>query len=197
MHAPTAVTDFTDAQQTLPGGVYPSEVEEIACRLLPSRQIARIDHMSLHGGASPQVFPAGGAATMAHQDTGFTPRDFCDNMMAYNQDVPAHTEWAEEYMQYMQPGAANGVEGQLQLNIWRPRKMNDHPAPLSSMPLALLDGTTIDTADLVRVALLGRGKLGDPSMELHVRENPAQRWVYYPCVRAQLFPLHFPFPFRL
>ena len=30
VHAPTAVTDFTDAQQTLPGGAYPAEVEELA-----------------------------------------------------------------------------------------------------------------------------------------------------------------------
>ena len=59
--------------------------------------------------------------------------------------------------------------------------MNDHPNPLSSMPLALLDGATIDAArDLHRVALFGRGKLGDPSMELGVRESAQHRWVYFP-----------------
>ena len=44
----------------------------------------------------------------------------------------------------------------------------------------LLDGAHIDSKDLVRVSLLGRGKLGDPAMELGVRENPEQRWVYFP-----------------
>ena len=39
-------------------------------------------------------------------------------------------------------GAVEGVEGQMQLNIWRPREMNDHPSPLTNMPLALLDGAT-------------------------------------------------------
>ena len=58
--------------------------------------------------------------------------------------------------------------------------MNDHPNPMSSMPLALLDGARIDAEDMIRVSLLGRGKLGDPSMELGVRENREQRWVYYP-----------------
>ena len=143
VHAPTKVTDFMDANQTMPGGVYPEEVEEIARRLLPSRNVARIDHMSQNGHASPQVFPEGGSAPMAHQDTGFSPRDWCDNFMAYNQDVPAYTDWIDEYQQWMAGARAPGFEGQLQLNIWRPRKMNDHPAPLTSMPLAMLDGAHI------------------------------------------------------
>ena len=77
-------------------------------------------------------------------------------------------------------------------------------APLSSMPLALLDGATIDTADLVRVALLGRGALrrGDrPAAEEHWRSameqviaarDPllvlriARGWEEGQCLRAQL-----------
>ena len=53
----------------------------------------------------------------------------------------------------------------------------------SKYDCALLDGATIDTADCVRVSLLGRGKLGDPAMEVHIRENPRHRWVYYPLMK--------------
>ena len=89
----------------------------------------------------------------------------------------------DEYLRYATPGAVEGFEGHMQINIWRPRQMNDHPAPLTAMPLALLDGATIDVDDCVRVSLLGRGKLGDPAMEVHIRENPEQRWVYYPLMK--------------
>ena len=45
-------------------------------------------------------------------------------------------------------------------------------------------GATIDAkTDLVRMSLLGRGKLGDPAMEVFVRENPEHRWVYYPLLK--------------
>ena len=46
VQAPTAVTDFADAKQTMRGGVYPAEAEAIAQRVLSGRKIARIDHMS-------------------------------------------------------------------------------------------------------------------------------------------------------
>ena len=137
------------------GGVYPVEAEEIARRVI-GQQIARIDHMSQNGMASPQVFPEGGHATMAHQDTGFTPRDWCDNFAAYQSDVPAYTDWLDEYQEWMHPhgSSSSGCTGQIQLNIWRPRRMNDHPNPLTAMPLALLDfaDVTNPAEDLIRCA---------------------------------------------
>eukprot|EP01046_Picozoa_sp_COSAG06_P008615 COSAG06_NODE_437_length_15768_cov_156.524156_10_plen_251_part_00 len=124
---------------------------------------------------------------MAHQDTGFDPTDFVDSLMAYHNDVPSATDWADEYLRCTERGALTGFEGHMQINIWRPREMNDHPRPLTNMPLALLDGAdgaTIDAErDLVRMSLLGRGKLGDPAMEVHVREHVEHRWVYYPLMK--------------
>ena len=61
--APTAVTDFMDVDQCSirRGGVYPREVEEIVRRVMPSRNINRIDHWSA-GGGSHAPFPSGGSS---------------------------------------------------------------------------------------------------------------------------------------
>ena len=61
--APTAVTDFMDVDQCSirRSGVYPREVEEIVRRVMPSRNINRIDHWSA-GGGSHAPFPSGGSS---------------------------------------------------------------------------------------------------------------------------------------
>ena len=66
--------------------------------------------------------------------------------------------------------------GQIQLDFWRTMEMADHPEPLTDMPLAFLDGATIELADIVPTALVGHGATGDPSCELAVRESPKHRW---------------------
>ena len=69
-----------------------------ARRIMPSRKINRIDHWSL-GGGSHAPFPSGGSSGMAHQDTGFDPRDFVDSLMAYHPPLaiesPRNFSWGK------------------------------------------------------------------------------------------------------
>ena len=113
----------------------------------------------------------------AHQDTGRTPEDWLENMHAYREG--GCTEWAAEYLECM-GGGRGDIGGQIQLDFWRTMRMRDHPAPLTHMPLAILDGATIELADLVPTALVGHGATGDPSCELAVRESSRHRCMYYP-----------------
>lgn len=183
----TKVTDWGSSEQF--EQIYTKELDELVRHtLLPSRRIARIDHLNQSGHWNRSVGLRGFDtkwkharpiySAEAHQDTGRTPHDWLENMHAYREG--ALTEWAAEYLEYT-ANERNG--GHLQLDFWRTMEMNDHPRPLTDMPLAFLDGATIELDDLVPTALVGHGATGDPSCELAVRETPKHRWCYYPNMR--------------
>ena len=194
---PTAVTDWSDGEQI--ASVYQGEVEDIARNiLLPGRGISRIDHVPavLQRGADVPLGPGANPgnnpmyAGDAHQDLGRTPRAYIDNFLGHvGTDrepswvtQPQWTSFAREFQECLTTDADSGVEGFMQINLWRTMRMADHPAPLTHLPLAILDGATIDVEDLVPTGLAGFSATGMPSSELAIRHNPRQRWCYYPAL---------------
>ena len=194
---PTAVTDWSDGEQI--ASVYQGEVEDIARNiLLPGRGISRIDHVPavLQRGADVPLGPGANPgnnpmyAGDAHQDLGRTPRAYIDNFLGHvGTDrepswvtQPQWKSFAREFQECLTTDADSGVEGFMQINLWRTMRMADHPAPLTHLPLAILDGATIDVEDLVPTGLAGFSATGMPSSELAIRHNPRQRWCYYPAL---------------
>lgn len=197
---PTQVTDWSDGRQIRE--VYRREVEHITRRLLlPGKRIARFDHtdsvlqrgasLPLGNGAKPGNYNPMYAGD-AHQDLGRTPKAFIDNFIAHTsadiEQLGDWTQYKDQFLKALTPDAKgatkDAVDTFMQINFWRTMQMNDHPAPLTHLPLALLDGATMELEDLVPTGLVGFSPTGMASSELAIRHNPRQRWCYYPAMTS-------------
>lgn len=189
---PTAVTDWSDSHQIK--NIYQKEVEEITRNvLLPGcplhflhgpQVLQRGNSIPLGKGSNPANNPM--YAGDAHQDLGRTPKAFMDNFIgqtsASKADLQDWSDYENSFLKALDPNNSRSkVDVFLQINFWRTMRMNDHPAPLTHLPLALLDGATIELQDLVPTGLVGFSPTGMASSEM-VRHNPKQRWCYYPAV---------------
>lgn len=169
--APVAVRDW-DCDQSLPDNeiarLYLPKVEEIIrTRLLPGRRI-EVHHFGPvrrrgPGTANPTY------ANGAHQDYGLTADDFEHSVAAFA-TPEAGRKWREGYER-------DDVEGFMVLDFWRTAGMTE---PLEHMPLALCDPSSVDPADIVETELEGIAPSGATTHHMCLRNNPAQRWYYYP-----------------
>jgi len=169
--APTAVRDW-DCDQSVPDNeisrLYLPQVEAIIrTRLLPGRKID-VQHFGPvlrrgPGTANPNY------ANGAHQDYGLTVDDFEHDVAAFTSPEVGR-KWRERY-------ESDEVAGYMVLDFWRTAGM---AGPLEHMPLALCDPTSVDPADIIETALQGIAPSGAATHHLSLRNNPAQRWYYYP-----------------
>ncbi|WP_290649683.1 CmcJ/NvfI family oxidoreductase [Aquisalimonas sp.] len=60
----------------------------------------------------------------------------------------------------------------IQVNVWRPIR-----GPVKRSPLAVLDATTLDPADLIGTDMVYPDRTGEI---YHLAFNPSQRWLYFP-----------------
>jgi hypothetical protein len=63
----------------------------------------------------------------------------------------------------------------VEVNVWRPIR-----GPLRTMPLAVLDATTLQPGDLVACDLIYRDRIGEI---YYVAHRPQHEWYYYPDMR--------------
>ncbi|MEO9131549.1 MAG: CmcJ/NvfI family oxidoreductase [Sphingomonas sp.] len=169
--APPAVRDW-DCDQSLPDNeisqLYLPLIEEIIrTRLLPGRKI-ELQHFGPvlrrgPGTANPNY------ATGAHQDYGLTVDDFQHDVAAFTSPEFGR-KWRERY-------ESDDVAGYTVLDFWRTAGM---AGPLEHMPLALCDPNSVDPADIIETALQGIAPSGADTHHLSLRNNPGQRWYYYP-----------------
>jgi hypothetical protein len=169
--APVAVHDW-DCDQSLPDNditrlYFPLVEQIIRTRLLPGRRVD-VNHFGPvlrrgPGTANPQY------ANGAHQDYGLTADDFEHSVAAFA-GPGAGRGWRAGYER-------SDVESFMVLDFWRTAGM---AGPLEHMPLALCDPSTVDTADIVETELEGIAPAGAKTHHMCLRNNPAQRWYYYP-----------------
>ncbi len=149
--APTAFGDWYDRDAVV-GHYYP-ECEKIIRALTGASRAVAFDHNVRH---APKA------------DLGF-----------WSETVAKPTRGAHnDYTDRSAPIRAADVLGQVPtgryayVNLWRPIA-----EPLRDAPLAVVDGRTLDPADVVLTEL----RYPDRSGWIHrVRHNPGQRWIYFP-----------------
>ena len=169
--APVAVRDW-DCDQSVPDNdiarhYLPLVEEIIRTRLLPGRKID-VQHFGQvrrrgPGTANPTY------ANGAHQDYGLTAEDFEHSVAAFA-GPEAGRGWRAGYEH-------DDVEGFMVLDFWRTAGM---AGPLEHMPPALCDPSSVDSADIVETELEGIAPSGATTRHMCLRNNPAQRWYYYP-----------------
>jgi hypothetical protein len=152
---PSAVTDFYDTAQVR--GVYYSEIEALAMRLLGSEkvlvfgEVARSDSKTTRDGKLP--------AYGAHVDYGErTVRQLTQDILG--------SEAAEHWLR----------RRFILMNLWRPIR------PVYRTPLAVCDASTVLESDLNDSEV--RGGLDDPHRPplfgFNLSYNPRHRWYYAP-----------------
>lgn len=162
--APTAVKDFRDSAQV--SAVYAAEILELV------RRETGADEVALAGGG---VLRFAENSAESGQLNNSRPARFVHN------DVSEATAQGMAAKALADLGAQGEYRSFALYNIWRP-----FSPPPQNVPLAMLDGRSLDQADLIAAdAVFDEAGKPDWSFEGYiVRHNPHQRWIYYPDMGA-------------
>jgi hypothetical protein len=148
----TAVTDFSDEEQIR--AVYYREAEAVILRATGAEQVVVFDH-TLRSSADDRGDAVREPVRFVHNDQTFVsgPRRVRDHLPADE--------------------AAARLRGRFAIvNLWRPIG-----STVETWPLAVLDGRTLDTEDLVASDLIYRDKVGETYAVIH---RARHRWFYFP-----------------
>lgn len=148
----TAVTDFASEDQIR--AVYYREAEDTLLRATGAEKVVVFDH-TLRSSADDRGEAVREPVRFVHNDQTFVsgPRRVRDHLPADE--------------------AAARLRGRFAIiNLWRPIG-----SPVETWPLAVLDGRTIATDDLIASDLIYRDKVGETYAVLH---RPRHRWYYFP-----------------
>jgi hypothetical protein len=151
----TAVTDFSDEQQIRT--VYYREVEDILRQATGAEKVVIFDH-TLRSSAAQRDDATREPVRFVHNDQTFVsgPRRVRDHLPPDE--------------------AAERLGGRFAIiNLWRPIA-----STVETWPLAVLDGRTLETDDLVASDLIYRDKVGETYAVLH---RARHRWFYFPRLR--------------
>lgn len=148
--------------------VYRPEIDRVVReRLLPGRrvEVQQSPTVLRRGRGTPTPVYADGV----HSDGGLDLDDYVHNIDAFA-GAPAADWWRKSYER-------DEVEGLIWMDFWRTTNMT---GPLTHMPLALCDPTSLEPGDVVRTAMTGIAPAGKPTHHLALKFTPRQRWHYYP-----------------
>ncbi|WP_148253675.1 CmcJ/NvfI family oxidoreductase [Aidingimonas lacisalsi] len=149
----TAVDDlYDDAAVTT---AYYAEVETLIKEVTGASRVVIFDHTRRSDAGQRDIR---GPANRVHND--YTERSGRERI----RDVLGEEE-----------AARMGNVPVVQINWWRPIR-----GPVKRSPLALLDASTLDHADLVATDLVYPDRIGEI---YHLAYNPTQRWYYFPDLR--------------
>lgn len=150
----TRVRDFYDAAEVK--GVYYPEVEQLVKDATGASSVVIFDH-NVRGDAATKR-----AGTDVHEPVSRVHNDYtAESAQRRVRDV-APPDDVERLLQYRI----------VELNVWRPIR-----GPLRTMPLAVLDATSLQADDFVACDLIYRDRLGEI---YYVAHRPEHEWYYYP-----------------
>jgi len=164
VRATTAVTDFRDDRQT--GGIYAEEVRDIVQR---------------ESGADKVVITGPGVLRFAEKSTESGERSNSRPARFIHNDVSGPTARAMAARVLGGEAELANYRGFTLFNLWR-----TFSAPPQDVPLAMLDGRTLDAGDLIAAdAVFDERDKPEWSFEgFLVHHDPRQRWVYFPDMDA-------------
>ena len=179
MFPPTDGLDIGDRKYTPPEGEnqvatrYLPEVDHLVRDVLLPGERLEIDQppgVLRRGPDTPNPF----FGHTVHNDYGLTDVDFEENSAAFGSD-----EFAEDWRRRFD---SDRVRGFMIINFWRTVHMSE---PLMHVPLAVLDGSSVDLDDCVSTGLSGFSPTGRVTNQLSLRYNNDQRWYYYPRMKVE------------
>lgn len=147
---------------------YVPEIDEIVRNVLLPGERIEIDQppgVLRRGPNTPNPF----FGITIHNDYGLNDRDFEENSAAFGSLEMAQS-WRKRF-------DSERVRGFMIVNFWRTVHMSE---PLMHVPLAILDGSSVELDDCVSTGLKGFSPTGRITNQLSLRYNPDQRWFYYP-----------------
>jgi hypothetical protein len=155
--APTAVTDFYDADQLR--DLYRGEIERLILAETGAEKVVVYGHTTRSVPRASQ-----GVKGMS-------------NPVRHVHNDYSATSGAQLIDDHLDPDEADGRRGRrfAQFNIWRPMF-----GPLEHTPLAILDARSIAPDDLIVADLIYPDKRSET---FSVTANPAHRWFYFPRMR--------------
>jgi len=158
---PTAVTDFSDEEQIRT--IYYREAEDILREATGAEKIVIFDH-TLRSSAPSRPDATREPVRSVHNDQTFVsgPRRVRDHLPADEAAARLDQRFAI-------------------INLWRPIGN-----AAESWPLAVLDGRTLEAADLVPADLIYRDKVGETYAIVH---RASHRWFYFPRLQTDEFVL--------
>jgi hypothetical protein len=154
---PTRVVDFYDEAEVK--SVYYADVEQLVKEVTGASSVVVFDHTVRGSDAARR------SGTTIQEPVNRVHNDYtAESALRRVRDlVPA--EDAENLLQHRM----------VEVNVWRPIR-----GPLQTMPLAVLDATSLRPGDLVACDLIYRDRVGEI---YYVAHRPQHEWYYYPDMR--------------
>lgn len=165
LEAPVSVSDWGDSDD-LKAHYFPLIEEIVRTRLYPGRKLTVMQPPFIVRRGANTDNPQYGAGV--HQDHDRTADDYQHNVAAFAGDEMG-ARWRAGFDR-------EEVEAFVVLDFWR----TTIGETLRHMPLALCDPNSVDEADIVSSALEGIAPNGGLTHHLSLKQNPGQRWYYYP-----------------